>query len=517
MLKNLLILFLLLPVIVVGQYYPIPQTVTTGAPYCFRSGVSDKIQELPNDPGFFRAKQHGCVGDNSTDDTDSITALIHKAEAYYTSTGKRTVIYFAQGIYKTDFFSVNKAEILIRGKHKDLSVIKPYTSAMGGNSCSYKTIGITDISGNDFFLQDKSIRFDDVKFTMTNAFGPSSYFHNWGFYQSPRKIVYSRCNFVYDSMYIVLQSYWCGVDTFIVSNCTFHGIRATHPIRVDKADYFDISYNTVDNGVTGIFCGSWREDILHGGKITYNHVYGQSEEGISMDGFGNNTGLCPVICQGPVTQATNDGNGRIVVTNDFHFRQGIHPNDTTAPTDIASRSNWTNFYYSFVDSTLAGKYYKIYAFDTTHNTLTIDTIAPASIIPIGSTATVDAGFFDMEIAYNTVHDVWGQDSTYGTAFSLWLNNFNTNLHHNQVYNCANGLNSAGGLMLNLYILKSWRANIHDNTFTNCTGGYGINFNSFYTNDYKQYDNILKNNVFTNSTVVINNQVRFTNEGNTITP
>lgn len=60
-------------------------------------------------------------------------------------------------------------------------------------------------------------------------------------------------------------------------------------------------------------------------------------------------------------------------------------------------------------------------------------------------------------------------------------------------------------------------NSYDNTFTNCTGGYGINFNSFYTNDYKQYDNILKDNTFTNATVVINNQVRFTNEGNTITP
>ena len=513
--KRLIYILLILPLYCFPQHFP-GSISTTGEGTSCRAGQTT-ILPLISDPGFFRAKEHGCIGDGVADETDSITALIAKAEAYYTSTGKRTVIYFAQGTYKTDFFSVNNPEITVRGKHKTLSVIKPYTVPFGGESCNYKTIGIIDISGSDYHLKDKSIRFDDCKFTMTSAFGASSYFHNWGFYQSPRKIVYSKCDFVYDSMYIVLHSYWCGVDTFIVNNCTFHGIRAVHPIRVDKSDYFDISYNTVDNGVTGIFCGSTRENILDGGKITHNIVYGQSEEGISLDGFGNNTGLCPVICQGAVTAATNDGNGRIIISNDFYLRQGIHPNDTTAPTDIADRSDWTTFYYSFVDSTLAGRYYKIYAFDTTHKTLTIDTIAPAAIVPIGCTGTVDAGFFNIEIAYNTVHDVWGADSTYGTAFSLWLNNFNINLHHNTVYNCANGLNSAGGLMLNLYVLKSWRANIHDNTFTNCTGGYGINFNSFYTNAYKQYDNILKDNTFTNSTVVINNQVNFTNTGNIILP
>jgi len=517
MMRKLSILFLFLPVIVCGQYFPQAQTVTMGTPYCFRGSMTDKIQELPEDPGFFRAKQHGCIGNGTTDDTDSITALIHNAEAYYTATGKPTVIYFAQGTYKTDFINVEKPEIIIRGKSRTLTTIKPYTSISEANPCNYKTIGIQDIPISDFYLNGKAIRFDDVKFTATSVLGQSSYLHRWGTYHRAKKITYSKCLFSYDSLYMAINSYHDGVDTLLVYNCTFTGIRASHPVRIDNAGYFDISHNTIDNGVTGIMCGSTRETVIQGGKITHNNVYGVLEELIALDGFGNNTGLCPVICQGPVTNATNDGNGRIIVTNTFSLRQGVHPNDTTAPTDISDRADWTTFYYSFVDSTLAGKYYKIYAFDTTHNTLTIDTIAPASIIPLNSTATVDAGFFDTEIAYNTLHDSWGQDSTYATAISLWLNNFNVNVHHNTIYNCANGLNSAGGLMLNLYILKSWRANIHDNTFTNCSGGYGINFNSFYTNDYKQYDNILKNNVFTNSTVVINNQVRFTNTGNTITP
>jgi hypothetical protein len=519
MIKKLSILFLFLPVIVCGQYFPQPQTVTNGTPYCFRGGMSDKIQELPHDPGFFRVSEYGVRGDSATDDTDSITAVIALASAYYTSTGKKTTIYFKDGDYLTTSLNFIVPEVNLRGRSKNVTnIINAGTFYNASEVCNSSRIAFWGFQLSDQRLAGKNIKFESCKFMVPDRYaGASDYFHIWGLYQKANKAIYSKCDFWCDSIYMELYTYNRGIDTLLVDNCTFTGNWSWHPVRVDKADYFDISYNTVSGGVTGILLGSTRENILQGGKITHNNVYGASEELVSMDGFGNETGRCPVICQGPVTSATNDGNGRIIVTNTFSLRQGVHPNDTTAPTDISDRADWTTFYYSFVDSTLAGRYYKIYAFDTTHNTLTIDTIAPSSIIPIGCTATVDAGFFDIEIAYNTLHDSWGHDSTCATAISLWLNNFNVNVHHNTIYNCANGLNSAGGLMLSLYILKSWRANIHDNTFTNCSGGYGINFNSFYTNAYKQYDNILKDNVFTNSTVVINNQVRFTNTGNTITP
>ena len=517
MIKKLSILFLFLPVIVCGQYFPQPQTVTMGTPYCYRGGMTDKIQTLPDDPGFFRAKKNGCIGDGITDDTDSITALIAKAEAYYAGTGKPTVIYFAQGTYKTDFFNVLKSEITVRGKHHDLSIIKPYTAKFGAATCNYKTIGITDIAGDDYYLSGKSIRFDDCKFTVTNAWSAGDYLHNWGFYTNPRKVTYSHCDFIYDSIYMGVHAYYLGVDTLLIYNSTFSGTWSTHPIRIEKTDYFDVSYNDVSGGVTGIMLASTRTNILSSGKIMHNTVHGQTEEGITFDGFGNNTALCPVIGQGAITTVTNDGNGRLIINTTMEQRNGTHPADTSAPLLISDRSDWTEFYYCFDKGTgREGEYYKILSFDTTHNTLTIDKIISKDSVTVGGTASVDAGFYNIKISNNEVYNVSSGGGVYGTGISLYLNVFNSEVSYNNVHDCVRGGYALGGLMLNFYRTKAWDNNIHDNTFTNCSD-YGFNVYNLYSTDVNGYDNIVKNNVFNAATFQYSQQVRFTNTGNTITP
>ena len=63
-----------------------------------------------------------------------------------------------------------------------------------------------------------------------------------------------------------------------------------------------------------IFLGSNRQAPIRNVFIENNKVSGNTEEGIALDGFGNNVGLIPVICNGRLSSVTNDANGRVVVS-----------------------------------------------------------------------------------------------------------------------------------------------------------------------------------------------------------
>ena len=518
MFKKLSILFLFLPVIVCGQYFPQPQTVTMGTPYCYRGGNTDKIQELPEDPGFFRVSKYGVKGDSITDDTDSITAVIALASAYYNSTGKKTTVYFKQGDYLTSAFNFPfYPDINLRGKSKNVTNII-YSGGFWATTepCNTSRIAIWGFKIRDQWLSGKSIKFESCKFMMPDRYANGSmYFHIWGMYQNVAKVTYSKCDFWYDSIYMALYAYNKGVDTLLVDNCTFTGNWSSHPVRMDMVKKAVIYKNTVRGGITGIFVGSNRQTALSNISITYNTVYGQLEEGIAFDGFGNETGRCPVIGQGSIVSASNTP-GKTIIKVDLQCRQGTHPADTSAPLPLDYKYTWTNFYFCFdTNTTYEGRYYKITAFDSINNTVTIDTAITAATIGLG-TCSIDAGFFNNTVAYNEVYDVWGVDSAYGTGLSFWLNSFNADVHDNYVHDCAHGANISGGLMLNLYRTKSWRNNIHDNVFDNLPE-YGVQMVTYYDPTQSQYDNIFKNNTLKGASFLHQNQVRFTNTGNTITP
>lgn len=93
----------------------------------------------------------------------------------------------------------------------------------------------------------------------------------------------------------------------------------SHTIRIDSHDAaseeIEISYNKLYMPtITGIFNGSNRLSTVKNLKIEWNDVYEVSEEAIAIDGFGNDAGLCPVICNGPITAFSNDANGRLKVS-----------------------------------------------------------------------------------------------------------------------------------------------------------------------------------------------------------
>lgn len=469
-------------------------------------------------PGFYNVKDYGVIGDSLTDNSSAMSDLVIRAGEYQVSHPNDLVtIYFPAGVYSMDRIVTQYLNILFSGSGMYTTKLN-FISTQEMSAGNFKHLTLQGSRFTDYYAQNKTLKFIGVRFLLTNG-TYSTYMCNWGFYVKLNKIYYDSCVFDYNKAYIGIHAYNVGVDTVIIKNTTFTG-SAIHPIRIEKVKYALIDHNVVNEtggGWTGIFIGSQRDQAIENVIVTNNTVSGQAEEGISFDGFGNNTDLCPEIAVGNIVSATNGVGGRLVIETVIKYKTGIHPDDVLDTMYVSDRTDWTNFYYCFSEGTgLEGKYFKIYSYDNFKNTLTVDTICPSSNVTIGGYGSVDAGFFKVTIANNTVHDIWGADSTYGTGLSLWLNCFDFNVYGNNVYNCAHGANVCGGMMLNLYRTKAWRINVHNNSFTNCRV-YGINFSSAYDNVVKQYDNTLKNNTFTNSSILIDDQIRFTNEGNVINP
>lgn len=98
--------------------------------------------------------------------------------------------------------------------------------------------------------------------------------------------------------------------------------------------FVEITHNRVDMPhTTGIFLGSNRLTPIRNITIEHNELHGNTEECIAVDGFGNNAGLSPVICNGRLTAVANDGAGRLVVT----LGQMVHNSGGVQKTTVSTR------------------------------------------------------------------------------------------------------------------------------------------------------------------------------------
>jgi hypothetical protein len=93
----------------------------------------------------------------------------------------------------------------------------------------------------------------------------------------------------------------------------------SHTIRIDASDgaakKIEATHNKLHmTCITGILAGSNRYAPIRNLVVDWNEVHRNTEEALAIDGFGNNAGLCPCICNGRLTTLTNDTDGRLVVS-----------------------------------------------------------------------------------------------------------------------------------------------------------------------------------------------------------
>ncbi len=475
---------------------------------------------------------YGATGNGEDDDSSAIQDAYNVAKAQ----GKN--VYFPAGTYLCYTF-VNAQGVRFIGEDKNTTIIKGLSDNESLLTL-HNVDGAENITFENYRIGDydtaKHRLFKNCAFHLINSSGVdlSGYYMLTTGFSNTRwngDDEFIDCNFVFPRIYIAL--FISKYDSVSIRNCTFNG-DAVHNIRLSDAynrnPQVSIIGNTIVGGKTGIFIGSDRVFPKEAGLIEGNTLRNQWEEGISLDSFGNNPGKVPVIADGQITNVWNDLNGRVVISMNemVYMDSNKHP----ASSPVSLRNNWTNFYFSFgKGSGLEGIITKIYSFDNTNNTLTLDNFTSSININEGGDIGVQAGFYNWIVRDNTLSEILGSDKLgydYGTALSIYLNVFGTLVENNTVYDSAHGLNIAGGLMENSVRALAYNNIARNNTFQNCDiTGEGepserrgvVRFNSTYGGPI-QYNNKFINNTIDNTDnrgrMFVQQQGNFTFEDNNLT-
>jgi len=546
-----------------------------------------------------KSSPYNATGNGTTDDTAAINAAYTAAVA----AGKN--LYFPIGTYLC--VSPNLSNV-IYGDSPTTSILKE-TAIAENNVSSAQDLGFLNFRITDYAVQQNCF-FINCNFTVTIGNG-SLYYIFRGFYTYNQNVLFDGCTFNFNQLYAAI---WCEkFNSVVIKNCTFIG-PAAHVIRINNANSKEaakrvlIQNNNISSvgtqSVTGIFIASnrlypWTVNIIGN---TLNNI---AEEAIGIEGFGNNSALCPTICNGVLGSLSNDSNGRLVVGMANMLYYGSAPNqslsvsnsayigsilssDTSAyfggssgsgytpgtytgvsltggsgtgaiativvnssgvviSTTITSTgknylngdflqapslpggtgyllavynvsANWTSFYFSMGTGTnYEGSTFQIYSFDTTANTLTLNTRILASSVGSGGYGGVQSGFFDCVVRDNYV-------STAGTsAISMYLNVFNSLVDNNTIVNSHSGINIAGGLELSTYNTLAYNNTVSNNRVMGCNydgtipandDNGAIRFISYYGGPY-QYNNKFTNNTVIGGNIFIQKQKSFVFNDNSL--
>jgi hypothetical protein len=466
---------------------------------------------------------------NSYSITVATTTMV--ALKYTTDTWSHTVLPFtSMGGYSRTFSS---KDLTVGSGTYLIDIIPIFKSITGYGSVFINAAAQADILDSGFWSIYKNLTFHG--FVFNDYYRPSPLeFHDCNIYVDDsiasgnryliilgfnnQSIYYNHkfinTNFYYTTLYTCI--YGSLIDHIDIINCKFIGTTISHPIRINNLiGGAEIAYNYIDGGITGIFFGSQRYAPIENIDVHDNEICNQTEEGISFDGFGNNWDLCPVICNGLITAVGNNIDGRLVISADLKERDA----SSEIESPISGRTTWTNYYFVFSDgSGLDGLICKIYDYGETisgsTDSLTIDSFINASQVTLGGLVGVHVGFFNCKVRNNYVHGVRGQNNTYGTGLSIYLNVFNFEISGNVIDGCAYGMNLAGGQMLTTYWTLAYNNIVRDNRFYN-TIYDAVWFSSYWggVNAKKQFGNQFINNIVYKSGIKMNKQFKFIFENN----
>ena len=458
----------------------------------------------------------GIVGDGITDNYSKLKKLTDEARAEMTN------LYFPNGTYLCNG-NIDAWYMRFAGQSQTGTIIKDINathehSVDGADNITFLDAFLTDFywnyATNNVSLNSRTFLnrvFNNCTFQTTLAGFISGQTVYCGEYNLLAKVQFTNCHFLNPATQysgILLRRY----NGILIKNSRF--AASGHPIYIQDGlanAKIEIIGDTIDGGTTGIFFEGNQIMPFVGALIQGNVVNNINEEAIAIDGIGNVADMVPVLGNGPIGAVSNDANGRPVI----NVAGMMGPNNKLV--NISSRSDWNNFYFAFgTGSGLQGKVIKIVDFNSTNNTLTLDTTLVASNITVGGDAGIESGFFNFHIIGNTINNNLGTNSTYGTPISAYLNVFGFVIENNTANNSANGINVAGGLMLGYVRTLAYNNIVRNNTLTNC-GMYSTNVPGedngvirvlcYYSTNGEplQYNNTFTGNTINHGNIYIENQ------------
>jgi hypothetical protein len=470
----------------------------------------------------------GIIGDGVTNNKSKINTLTNEARA------KRANLYFPDGTYLCNG-NIDAWYLRFVGQSKTNTIIKDIDknyehNVDGADNITFLDAFMTDFywnyASNDVSLNSRTFLkrvFNNCTFKTTlTGFTQTVYA---GMYNLYAAVEFNNCDFVNPAAQytgILLRKY-AGAQ---IKNCNY--TESGHPIYFQAGlpnAKIEVIGNTVNGGTTGIFFQGNKDVPFVGALIQGNTINNVKEEGIGIDGIGNDAGLIPVICNGTMGSITNNSKGQPVINVaamiDSYGRDSIM-------NIVSSIGDLKNYYFSFGRATgQEGKYVKIADFDTINQTVTLDTVLVANAITAGGFGGIQTGFFNFHIIGNSLNNILGTNNAYGTAISVYLNVFNFLVENNTVTNCAHGINVAGGLMKTYSHTLAYNNTVRNNTFVDCdkyvvgapsTEKGTVRFLSYYadpTTGPFQYNNSFTGNSVNYGGIYIQNQRNMTFQNNTL--
>ncbi|EIM74844.1 hypothetical protein A3SI_14951 [Nitritalea halalkaliphila LW7] len=329
-----------------------------------------------------------------------------------------------------------------------------------------------------------------------------------------------RCQAIYAGIWVERAN-----DVHI-AHSTLATASASHPIRINSyRGRCLIDSNTVSGAnITGILIATQRRALIRGAEIVHNTVSGCAEESISIDSFGNNVGLVPVICKSYVQKVAPwrvDGvlKGTCVYCGDLFFvepkKQGGGYQHRVVDVDfigsikgllfVVESGNLAYQYAEIRDFAPAGQSICLYLSET----YTAEELEGAEI-------GVHTGAINCTIAGNEVRDTQPNANQPGHAISLWGASYGNAVLNNRIDNCRQGIHVAGfgsfGLQRPDFFNHAIQNMVEGNVITNCKESFAIR--TFYGSK-KGYGNRFNNNHIRGGTFEIKHQLEFEMLGNVL--
>ena len=470
----------------------------------------------------------GVIGDGVTNNKTNINKLATEARA------QRANLYFPNGTYLCNG-NIDGWYIRFAGQSKSGTIIKDLNtnnehSVDGADNITFLDAFMTDFywnyAKNNVSLNSRTFlkrTFNNCTFKTTlSGFTQTVYSGEYNLYAG---VEYTGCDFINPAAQytgILFRKF----SSVLIQNCTF--TESGHPIYFQAGlpnAKIEVIGNTVNGGTTGIFFQGNKDVPFVGALIQGNTVNNVMEEGIAIDGIGNDKGLIPVISNGTLGAITNNAQGQLVINVaamiDSYGRDSIM-------NIISEIGDLKNYYFSFGRATgQEGKVIKIADYDIVNQTVTLDTLMLASTITAGGFGGIQSGFFNFHIIGNSLNNILGTNNAYGTAISAYLNSFGFLIENNTVTNCAHGINVAGGLMLSVTHTLAYNNTVRNNTFIDCdkyvagapsTEKGTVRFISYYADPITgpfQYNNTFIGNSVNYGGLYIQNQRNMIFQNNTL--
>ncbi|PRY90634.1 hypothetical protein [Mongoliibacter ruber] len=332
----------------------------------------------------------------------------------------------------------------------------------------------------DFYLKNVELNFK----TITTS---STYLIN---------VNHSKSNIYCHGVKINADSVYCGIWVGTANNveiqyCDMNIESSSHPIRVnDFIGACDVSKNKVKNGTTGIQVATQRRKLLRNVKIRDNEVKNCTEESISIDAFGNNLGLFPVIARTKIENVRDWMKGDFVVGRIIDLQQlifvqqkdngGGFEHRTINADQIDDPKNFLFLIESGaleLTTSLIERSEVINFEGRTTYRLFLKASLDKSKLSKGTEVALFTGAYNCDISGNIVYGAIPASGQPGHGISLWGASFYCNVENNTVDGCKHGMHLAGfgsfGVTNPEFFNYAIGNNIYKNNFNNCERPFDI--------------------------------------------